>query len=76
MEGSRNALADALSKDNLDYFLSCFPQANPVPTSLPHEFLNLTLISKPDWTLITGQICGALLSQRFSSVDVPSVRLS
>jgi len=50
IEGTRNVLADALSRDKLDLFLSHFPQANPDPTPLPQELLDLTIILKPDWT--------------------------
>ena len=48
--GSRNVLADALSRDNLACFLSRHPQASPVPTPLPQELVDLMLISRPDWT--------------------------
>lgn len=50
IEGKRNTLADALSRDKLDIFFSHLPQANPDPTPLPQELLDLIIISKPDWT--------------------------
>ena len=50
IKGSNNDLADALSRDNRDYFLSNYPQASPMPTPLPQELLDLTIIAKPDWT--------------------------
>jgi hypothetical protein len=70
IEGSRNVLADALSRDNLDSFLSRYPQASPVPTPLPQELLDLTLISKPDWT---SSRWTELWSATSSPVDVTSV---
>ena len=50
ISGINNDLADALSRDNLQYFLSHHAQAQPSPTSLPPELLDLTIIKKPDWT--------------------------
>ena len=50
IKGKNNDLADALSRDNLSYFRSHHPQALPHPTPLPQELLDLTMISKPDWT--------------------------
>ena len=41
IKGSNNDLADALSRNNKDYFLSNYPQASPVPTPLPQELLDL-----------------------------------
>ena len=50
IEGSRNSLADALSRDKLDVFLSHATQACPAPTNFSQELLDLTVIAKPDWT--------------------------
>lgn len=50
IKGSNNDLADALSRDNKTYFLSHYPQALSKPTPLPQELLDLTVITKPDWT--------------------------
>ena len=50
ISGVNNDLADALSRDNLQYFLSNRPQAQLSPTPLPPELLDLTIIKKPDWT--------------------------
>lgn len=46
IKGYNNDLANTLSQDNKDYFLSKYPQASLVPTPLPHELLDL--IIKPD----------------------------
>ena len=51
--GEDNDLADALSKDNLSYFLSNHPQANENPSSLPQELLDLIVVVKPDWTSVS-----------------------
>lgn len=48
--GKRNDLADALSRNDSEYFFTHYPQANPKPTPLPPELLDLTIIQKPDWT--------------------------
>ena len=44
-----NELADALSRDKLQYFVDNYPQAQPQPTTLPPELLDLTIIRKLDW---------------------------
>ena len=35
ISGVHNIVADALSRDNLSLFRSCYPQANPDPTPIP-----------------------------------------
>jgi hypothetical protein len=45
--GKDNDLADALSRDNLSYFLSNHPKS---PSPLPQELLYLIVVVKPDWT--------------------------
>ena len=47
--GVDNDLADALSRDNLSYFIAHHPQADKTPSSLLQELLDLILIVKPDW---------------------------
>ena len=49
ISGSLNDLADALSRDRLQYFMANHPQALSRSTALPPELLNLTIIRKPDW---------------------------
>lgn len=49
LRGVDNSLADSLSRNNRDHFLAAFPQANPVPTPLSAELLDLLILSKPDW---------------------------
>jgi len=46
--GSENTLADALSRDRLDLFLSHYPQASRSPTPLPQELLDLLIVAHPD----------------------------
>lgn len=48
--GLKNDLADALSRNNLSHFKCHYPQAAQDPTPLPQELLDITLVSKPDWT--------------------------
>ena len=48
--GTLNTAADALSRDKLDTFHSCVPQAPPDPTPLPAPLVDMLLLSKPDWT--------------------------
>ena len=48
--GKHNLLADALSRNNLSYFLSNCPQANPSPTVLPPHLYSTLVHQKPDWT--------------------------
>ena len=50
IQGIKNNLADALSRNNMSYFRIHHPQAETKPTPIPQELLDLTLISKPDWT--------------------------
>ena len=50
IQGAKNTLADALSRDNLALFCSLHPQANQNPTAIPEALLHLLIISKPDWT--------------------------
>ena len=50
IKGINNELADALSRDNVHYFLLHYLQAQPTPTHLPPELLDLTMVTKPDWT--------------------------
>ena len=37
IKGTENDLADAISRNNLGYFFSRYPQASPIPTALPQE---------------------------------------
>lgn len=50
IKGVDNYLAGALSRNNLDTFRLCYPQALPHPIRIPQELLDLTILSKPDWT--------------------------
>ena len=50
IRGSDNVLVDALSRDNLHYFMSHHPQARQAPTYLQPELLDVTIITRSDWT--------------------------
>ena len=50
--GHLNTLADALSRDNLPYFLSHCPQASATPTTIPLSLVQALIISRPDWTSV------------------------
>ncbi len=50
LAGSDNELADALSRNNLPYFLSNHPQAICSPSRIPPALLDLLIYAKPDWT--------------------------
>ena len=50
VRGIHNVLADALPRDHRDYFLSHYPQAQPMPTTIPAALVDLLITSKPDWT--------------------------
>lgn len=49
LPGVENTLADALSRDRRDQFLSLFPQARREPVHLPGELLNALMVDKVDW---------------------------
>ena len=48
--GKRNDLADALSRNNLPFFLSHYPQAHPAPTPIPTPLFEALVSQKPNWT--------------------------
>ncbi len=50
IRGVDNGLADALSRDNREYFLRTVPQASPEPTCIPPVVTEVLLTKKPDWT--------------------------
>ena len=50
LPGKRNALADALSRNNESLFLSLHLQAQRTATPIPAELLQLLIIEQPDWT--------------------------
>lgn len=50
IQGSRNTLADALSRDKRVLFHALYPQANKVPAPIPAALLDVLVVSKPDWT--------------------------
>ena len=50
LPGKHNTLADALSHNNENLFLSLHPQAQRTTTPIPAELLQLLIIEQPDWT--------------------------
>ena len=48
--GVLNNVVDAISRDNIFVLFSKVPEANPRPTSVPGELVELLLINQPDWT--------------------------
>ena len=48
--GKHNTLADALSRNNLPYFLSNHPQARLLPTPVPAPIHKALIAQQPDWT--------------------------
>ena len=50
IRGIKNDLADALSRGNVHYFHSNYPQAKAAPTVIPQLLVDLLTGSKPDWT--------------------------
>lgn len=50
IQGTSNELADPLSRDKAQVFLSHYPQASHTPTLIPLELLDLTMVTKPDCT--------------------------
>ena len=50
--GSKNVVADHLSRNNLSSFFSSCPQASSIPTPLPQALLKIVAIPGPDWTSV------------------------
>ena len=50
ISGAINGPADALSQNNLAYFMSQVPSARQQPTEIPQELIELLLTHRPDWT--------------------------
>lgn len=76
IKGINNDLADAISRNNLGYFFSHYPQASPNPTALPQELQDLLIIAKPDCETgapVIGPICGLLSSQKPSSLHTAHI---
>lgn len=48
--GIENTLADAISRDDLHYFLSQVPRARGNHTNIPQALLSLLVDQQPDWT--------------------------
>lgn len=77
IQGARNVLADALSRDNQALFLSLCPQARREPVPISAALLDVLVITKPDWTSQrAGHSCGAIFQRRLSGVNTALLRLS
>ena len=64
LPGKHNSLADALSRDNLAYFLSYHPQAQPDPTPIPIQLRKSLTSERLAGPRRTGQVSSKLLSPR------------
>ena len=64
-----NHLADDLSRENLDFFLSKGLDTNHYLTLVPWTLLDPLLDSEADWVLLIGGISSAVLSEWFSPSD-------
>ena len=74
VQGKVNVRADALSRGNVQYFLSLYPQARRQQAwrqlaPLPIKLLDLTVIREPDWT---SQELDRLVELYFQAGLVPS----
>ena len=49
--GVLNTVADAISRNNIPLLYSKVPGADPMPTTIPAELVELLVTSQPDWTL-------------------------
>ena len=49
--GVLNTVADAISRNNIRLLFSKVPGADPTPTKIPAELVELLVTSQPDWTL-------------------------
>ena len=73
--GRSNDLADALSRNNSQYFLAHYPQARRNPTPLPPELLDLTIVQMPDWTSrLWTVLWNDIFRQDYSAVHTAIVR--
>lgn len=64
--GVLNKSADALSRNNLPLFFTINPQAQPQPTAVPDELLELVfnrnlLWTSPNWTNLFATILASVL---------------
>ena len=49
--GVLNTVADAVSRNNIPFLFSKVRDADPMPTKIPAELVELLVTSQPDWTL-------------------------
>ena len=69
--GVDNNAADALSRNKLDVFLSCSPQAAPSPSPIPQSLLDMLLHNKPDWTSPSWRKCFSVPWEGSSTIHTP-----
>ena len=50
--GVNNTQADALSRNNITKFFLSLPKADPTPTQVPEDLLDLVMGTQPDWTCV------------------------
>ena len=51
IRGALNTVADAISRDNIPLLFSKVPDADPHPTPISAELVELLIASQQDWTL-------------------------
>lgn len=74
LPGTKNAAADALSRNNLRLFLSLNPQASPVPAIIPPELRELMFNYHLRWT--SPSWMPLLTSSWETALRLPPVRLT
>ena len=62
--GASNGPADALSRNNVSYFMSQVPIASQQPTEVPQELIELLLTHRPDWTSQSWRVLLESISQK------------
>ena len=62
--GVSNGPADALSRNNVSYFMSQVPIASQQPTEVPQELIELLLTRRPDWTSQSWRVLLESISQK------------
>ena len=62
--GVLNTVVDAVSRGNIPPLFLKVPDADPMPTMIPAELVELLVTSQPDWTLPSwGHLFGSCLRQ-------------
>ena len=62
--GANNGPANALSRNNVSYFMSQVPIASQQKTEVPQELIELLLTRRPDWTSQSWRVLLESISQK------------